>query len=102
MVKKINEAEFSEVKNSKFAVVDFNATWCGPCKMVGPVLEEISKDYADIKFVKVNVDDNPEIAQQYGIMSIPTMIGFKNGEKVASSLGFMPREELEAVVKQTL
>jgi len=66
------------------------------------VLEEISKDYTDIKFVKVNVDDNPEIAQQYGIMSIPTMIGFKNGEKVASSLGFMPREELEAVVKQTL
>ena len=55
-----------------------------------------------LAFVKVNVDDNPEIAQQYGIMSIPTMIGFKNGEKVASSLGFMPREELEAVVKQTL
>ena len=97
-----NKQEFDELIKNEKVLVDFFATWCGPCKMVGPVLEEISKDYADIKFVKVNVDDNPEIAQQYGIMSIPTMIGFKNGEKVASSLGFMPREELEAVVKQTL
>ncbi|MCI5723022.1 MAG: thioredoxin [Erysipelotrichaceae bacterium] len=79
--------------------VDFYADWCGPCKMAGPVLEEISKDYPDIKFVKVNVDDNPEIAQQYGVMSIPTMIAFKNGEQTATSLGFKPREELEAVVK---
>ena len=98
-----NKAEYDQVlADNKSVFVDFYADWCGPCKMVGPVLEEISKDYADIKFVKVNVDDNPEIAQQYGIMSIPTMIGFKNGEKVVSSLGFMPREELEAVVKQTL
>ncbi len=98
-----NKAEYDQVlAGNKSVFVDFYADWCGPCKMVGPVLEEISKDYTDIKFVKVNVDDNPEIAQQYGIMSIPTMIGFKNGEKVASSLGFMPREELEAVVKQTL
>ena len=98
-----NKAEYDKVlADNKSVFVDFYADWCGPCKMVGPVLEEISKDYADIKFVKVNVDDNPEIAQQYGIMSIPTMIGFKNGEKVAFSLGFMPREELEAVVKQTL
>ena len=98
-----NKAEYDKVLvDNKSVFVDFYADWCGPCKMVGPVLEEISKDYTDIKFVKVNVDDNPEIAQQYGIMSIPTMIGFKNGEKVASSLGFMPREELEAVVKQTL
>ena len=98
-----NKAEYDQVlADNKSVFVDFYADWCGPCKMVGPVLEEISKDYADIKFVKVNVDDNPEIAQQYGIMSIPTMIGFKNGEKVAASLGFMPREELEAVVKQTL
>lgn len=98
-----NKAEYDQVlADNKSVFVDFYADWCGPCKMVGPVLEEISKDYADIKFVKVNVDDNPEIAQQYGIMSIPTMIGFKNGEKVASSSGFMPREGLEAVVKQTL
>ena len=98
-----NKAEYDQVlADNKSVFVDFYADWCGPCKMVGPVLEEISKDYTDIKFVKVNVDDNPEIAQQYGIMSIPTMIGFKNGVKVASSLGFMPREELEAVVKQTL
>ena len=98
-----NKTEYNQVlADNKSVFVDFYADWCGPCKMVGPVLEEISKDYTDIKFVKVNVDDNPEIAQQYGIMSIPTMIGFKNGKKVASSLGFMPREELEAVVKQTL
>ena len=82
-----NKAEYDQVlADNKSVFVDFYADWCGPCKMVGPVLEEISKDYTDIKFVKVNVDDNPEIAQQYGIMSIPTMICFKNGEKVASSL----------------
>ena len=70
-----NKAEYDKVlADNKSVFVDFYADWCGPCKMVGPVLEEISKDYADIKFVKVNVDDNPEIAQQYGIMSIPTMI----------------------------
>ena len=98
-----NKAEYDQVlADNKSVFVDFYADWCGPCKMVGPVLEEISKDYTDIKFVKVNVDDNPEIAQQYGIMSIPTMIGLNNGYNVASSLGFMPREELEAVVKQTL
>ena len=72
-----NKAEYDQVlADNKSVFVDFYADWCGPCKMVGPVLEEISKDYTDIKFVKVNVDDNPEIAQQYGIMSIPTMIGF--------------------------
>ena len=63
-----NKAEYDQVlADNKSVFVDFYADWCGPCKMVGPVLEEISKDYADIKFVKVNVDDNPEIAQQYGI-----------------------------------
>ena len=77
-----NKAEYDQVlADNKSVFVDFYADWCGPCKMVGPVLEEISKDYADIKFVKVNVDDNPEIAQQYGIMSIPTMIGFKNAKE---------------------
>ena len=64
------------LKDSKSVYVDFYADWCGPCKMTGPVVEALSKVYTDVKFVKVNVDNNPEIASMYGIMSIPTLIGF--------------------------
>ena len=90
-----NKAEYDKVlADNKSVFVDFYADWCGPCKMVGPVLEEISKDYADIKFVKVNVDDNPEIAQQYGIMSIPTLLIMKNGEVLEEKTGYQPKEAL--------
>ncbi len=90
-----NKAEYDQVlADNKSVFVDFYADWCGPCKMVGPVLEEISKDYADIKFVKVNVDDNPEIAQQYGIMSIPTLLIMKNGEVLEEKTGYQPKEAL--------
>lgn len=87
------------LKNNKSVFVDFYADWCGPCKMAGPVVEALAGIHTGVKFVKVNVDNNPEIAQRYGIMSIPTMIAFKNGEQVATSLGFRPQEELEEMVK---
>ncbi len=86
------------IKNNKSVFVDFYADWCGPCKMVGPVVEKISEDEKDVKFIKVNVDDFGDIAQRYGIMSIPTLIGFKDGKIEATVVGFQPEAGLKAVV----
>ena len=95
MVKKINEAEFSEVKNSKFAVVDFNATWCGPCKMLGPVLEEVSEELgAKADFFAVDVDDNQSLAIKNKIQSIPAIVIYKDGEPVDRQIGFLPKAQL--------
>ena len=96
----INEQQFKElISGSKPVVCDFFATWCGPCKMLGPVLEKVSADYADkAEFVKVDVDGAPALAASYGIMSIPFVAVFKNGDMAAKSIGFMP----EGVVRQFL
>ena len=85
MVKKIESSEEydSALKNSKSVFVDFFADWCGPCKMVGPVVDKVSEQYDDVTFLKVNVDDFPDIAQRYGIMSIPTLLGFRDGQPEA-------------------
>lgn len=80
------------------AVVDFYATWCGPCKMFGPIFEEVSEE-SDINFVKLDVDKNDDIARKYGVMTIPTVILFKNGEEVKKHIGFMSKEELEEFIK---
>lgn len=77
----------------KEAVVDFYATWCGPCKMFGPVFEDVSLKN-DINFVKVDVDKYSEIAREYGVMTIPTVILFKDGVEVKRNIGFMSEEEL--------
>ena len=75
------------------AVVDFDATWLGPCKMFGPVFEEVSKE-SDINFVKIDVDKDSDIARRYGVMTIPTIILFRNGEEVKRNIGYMSKEEL--------
>jgi thioredoxin 1 len=76
-------------------VVDFWAVWCGPCKMIAPVLEEIAKDYdGQLQVAKLDVDHNNQSAMQYGVMSIPTLILFKNGEPVERIVGFLPKEKL--------
>ena len=87
------------LKENTSVFVDFYADWCGPCKMVAPVVEALSEVHTGVKFVKVNVDDNPDIAQRYGIMSIPTMIAVKNGEVASQTVGFAPQEILEGIVK---
>ena len=84
-------------------VVDFWAEWCMPCKMVAPVLDQISQDYAGrLKIAKVNVDDAGEIAQKYNIVSIPTLLLFKNGNVVGQQVGAVPRETIEGLFKEHL
>lgn len=94
----ISNEKFSEmVLKSKVPVlVDFWAPWCGPCLMVAPVVDELAGEYdGKVSFVKINVDDNPETARQYGVMSIPTLIIFKNGQPVSNIVGFRPKLELK-------
>jgi thioredoxin 1 len=84
-------------------LVDFWAPWCGPCRMVAPVVEEIAAQYeGQLKVVKVNTDENPNIASQYGIRSIPTLMIFKNGEKVDTVVGAVPKSTLSKAVEQYL
>ena len=84
-------------------VVDFWAEWCMPCKMVAPVLDQISQDYAGrLKIAKVNVDDAGEIAQKYNIVSIPTLLLFKDGNVVGQQVGAVPRETIESLFKDHL
>lgn len=85
---------FNEQIKEGVVLVDFFATWCGPCKMQAPVLEELKEDRSDVKVVKIDVDHETEIARLYGVMSIPTLILFKDGKEVAKNVGFMPKELL--------
>lgn len=93
----IKEEEFEEkvLKNTKKVVVDFYADWCGPCKMLAPVFEQLSEEVEDYEFIKLNVDDAPNISRNYGVMSIPTLIVFENGKEVNKTLGFHSIDELK-------
>ena len=78
----------------KTVLVDFWASWCGPCKMLSPVIEEIADERSDIKVGKVNIDEHPELAQKYGVMSIPTVLVIKDGEEVNKLVGAVPKKAL--------
>lgn len=99
-MKQINATEFEElVKNAKGkVVVDFFATWCGPCKMLAPVFEKVSEGYTDVGFYKVDVDEAGELAQQFGVQSIPTLIVFENGEEIRRNVGSLGRGALEEFI----
>lgn len=103
MVKEINDASFeSEVINSsKPVIVDFWASWCGPCKMLSPVIDEISDELSErAKFVKVNVDNNPIASSHYKIASIPTVMVFKEGKIVETMVGFRPKQAIKSALEK--
>ncbi|MBQ6911381.1 MAG: thioredoxin [Bacteroidales bacterium] len=104
MAKVASNTNFSELlQDSKLVIVDFWATWCGPCRMLSPILDEVEEEMADqISVVKVNVDDADEVAAQYRIMSIPTLLFFKNGELVDKTVGAMPKPALVEKIKANL
>ncbi|MET3682583.1 thioredoxin 1 [Alkalibacillus flavidus] len=95
------DQSFSQETSEGLVLVDFWAAWCGPCKMIAPVLEELDSEKSDdVKIVKLDVDENQETAQKYGVMSIPTLIMFKDGEQVDQAHGFQPKEALEELVEK--
>jgi len=104
MVEHVNDSNFqNEVLNSSEPVlVDFWATWCGPCRMMAPAVEEVSQNMDELKVVKMDVDQNPVTANMYGIQSIPTLILFKDGEPLGKLVGFRPANQIEAALKGAL
>ena len=101
----VTDADFKAevLENAKPIIVDFWAEWCGPCRKVGPILDQIAEEHAGkVDVVKVNVDDNPATAAQFGITSIPAMFAFKDGEVVARALGAKPKQALEQEFAEVL
>lgn len=98
MLKHITNKEYEEEIKEGIVLVDFYADWCGPCKMIAPILETFSAKHEDVKVLKVNVDEEQELAMQYGIMAIPTLLFYKDGEVKKEKQGFANLELLEELV----
>ncbi len=100
MTLKVTKENFKQevINADKPVLVDFYATWCGPCKMLSPVIEQISNERSDIKVVKIDVDEQVELARQFGIMSIPTIMVIKDGKVASTTLGFKSKEAILAML----
>ncbi len=96
----INHESFEKIiaQNGKTVLVDFWATWCGPCRMIAPVLEEVAKERPDVTVCKVDVDEERELALEYGVSSIPTLLVFRDGKVVNQSIGAIPKERILAML----
>lgn len=99
----MNEVNYNNFKQnvidkSGVVLVDFYADWCGPCQMMAPILKEIESENSNVSIVKVNVDNSPELAGVYGVMSIPTLIVFKDGNPVSQNIGYCPKEKVEEMI----
>ncbi len=98
-VLKVTKDNFDEVKNSdKTVLLDFYADWCGPCRMVGPIVDEIAEENPQLVVGKINVDEQQELAAQFSVMSIPTLVVMKNGEVVTKSMGAKPKDQILAML----
>ncbi len=97
---KINKNNFNDevLRSDKPVLLDFWASWCGPCRMVGPILDEIAEEREDIKVCKINVDEEPELASEYRIMSIPSLMVMKDGQIVSQSVGAKPKAQILAML----
>lgn len=96
MVKKISEKEYEKMDKSGIMLIDFSATWCGPCRMLAPVLEEVSGEYeGKMAFYSVDVDENPGLAGEFSVQSIPALAILKDGKLAEMQVGFQPKESLE-------
>ncbi len=102
-MKIVDNNEFGNEIKSGVTVVDFFATWCGPCKMIAPILEELSEEMkGKVNFIKVDVDKSVELSDKYRISNIPTVVVFKNNEKVNQFVGFLPKVEIKRLIENTL
>ena len=100
MVKEINQKEFSDViKSDKKVLVDCYATWCGPCKMLSPIIDSLSEEVTNVEFYKLDVDGAEEVATKYDIMSIPTLLIFENGEVINRVVGLQSKDNLKELLK---
>ena len=100
MITEIKNNDFQAVEKEKLAVVDFNATWCGPCRMLAPIIEELSEEYDDVEFFACDVDDNGALAMKFGIQSIPAVGFFKEGKLVNMAVGFRPKAAMKSLIDE--
>lgn len=98
MIQDINDSQFNELTNEGLVLVDFWAPWCGPCRMQSPVIDELSEELDDVTFYKLNVDEEIRTAQEYGIMSIPTLLVKKDGEVVEKLIGYHDKQRLTQIL----
>ena len=103
-MRKINKEEFKELvlEGKGLKLVDFYADWCGPCRMLGPFLEDLSEEVKDVDFYKINVDDYGDVARDYQVSSIPTLILFKDGNLVDKKIGFLPKDVLKEWIEENI
>ena len=103
-VRAVTDSEFeATIGGNEWVLVDFWAEWCGPCKMIGPALEEISDEMeGDVRITKLNIDENPSTPQKYGVRGIPTLLLFRNGEVVAEKVGALPKNQLSEWISQNI
>ncbi len=104
MVKEFDSAAFlAALEEKKTLVVDFWAEWCGPCRMLAPVMEEVSDEFeGKAEFVKIDVDENPDLAREYSVMSIPCVMVFKNGAMAGKNVGFVPKEAMKEFIEKNI
>lgn len=102
MIDKIYQEEFAEkvINSPNTVVVDFFADWCGPCKMLSPVIEKLDAMNPDVDFYKVNIDENPSLAEEFEVQSIPNIVIFKNGQAVDRSIGFVSEQQLQEIISR--
>lgn len=93
------EQEFNNLIENEKVLVDFYATWCGPCQLISPIIEEIAKENENIKVIKIDVDKFPELSRKYGIMSIPTLMVFSEGKEVKKHIGYLDKKGIEDLLK---